>query len=232
MEIILLVSTAIVHDEKRPPLIVSCMHNRSTPKMVLAFFIASVSEKTSGIIYSAFYGWSERPPFSEVQCVTASGDTGDLNSARGPSEMNEEQKTRSDLLKRVYQSAVEDMKNTPPEVSSSSSDVTMHLTERKGQFFFSDVDGGDSIVVWHSFGDCCFVAICDESENVGLAAYGLKLIIQSVSAHIIFLTPAELNAKIGLLRGIVELYMPSGRLLFVNQSTVKQYEQMLHKLVS
>ncbi|KAL3180026.1 hypothetical protein MRX96_037011 [Rhipicephalus microplus] len=165
------------------------MHNRSTPKMVLAFFIASVSEKTSGIIYSAFYGWSERPPFSEVQCVTASGDTDDLNSARGPSEMNEEQKTRSDLLKRVYQSAVEDMKNTPPEVSSSSSDVTMHLTERKGQFFFSDVDGGRQ--------HC-----------------------------------AELNAKIGLLRGIVELYMPSGRLLFVNQSTVKQYEQMLHKLVS
>ncbi|XP_075532659.1 uncharacterized protein LOC142565927 [Dermacentor variabilis] len=208
------------------------MHKRSTWNMVLAFFIASVSEKTSGIIYSTFYGWNERPQFGDAQCATISGDTNDLGSARGPSEMNEEQKTRSDLLKRLHQSAVEDMKNTPPEVSSSSSDVTMHLTERKGQFFFSDVDVGDSIVVWHSFGDCCFVAICDETENVGLAEYCLKLIIQSVSAHIIFLTPAELNAKIGLLRAIVELYMPSGRLLFMNQGIVKQYEQMLHKLVS
>ncbi|KAK8775256.1 hypothetical protein V5799_031399 [Amblyomma americanum] len=54
--------------------------------------------------------------------------------------MNEELKTRSDLLKRVHQDVVEDMKNAPPEVSSSSSDVTVHLTERKGQFFFRDAD--------------------------------------------------------------------------------------------
>lgn len=200
--------------------------------MVLTFFIASVSEKTSGVIYSTFYGWNHTRQLGDVALTGRGTDSSDLESVRGPSEMNEEQKTRSDLLKRVHQNVVEDMKNAPPEVSSSSSDVTVHLTERKGQFFFSDTDVGDSIVIWHSFGDCCFVAICDETENIGLASYCLKLVIQSVSSHIIFLTPAELNAKIGLLRSIVELYMPSGRLLFINQSTVKQYEQMLHKLAS
>uniref|UniRef100_A0A1E1WZJ8 Uncharacterized protein n=1 Tax=Amblyomma aureolatum TaxID=187763 RepID=A0A1E1WZJ8_9ACAR len=199
--------------------------------MVLAFFIASVSEKTSGIIYSTFYGWNDTRQLGDVALNSLGADSSDLESARGPSEMNEEQKTRSDLLKRVHQNVMEDMKNAPPEVSSSS-DVTVHLTERKGQFFFSDTDAGDSIVMWHSFGDCCFVAICDETENTGLAGYCLKLVIQSVSSHIIFLTPAELNAKIGLLRSIVEFYMPSGRLLFIGQSTVKQYEQMLHKLAS
>lgn len=200
-------------------------HIVGTANMVLAFFIASVSEKTSGIIYSAFYGWNGRHG-SDGALRRAD----DVEGVRGPSEMNDEQKTRSDFLKRVHHSVVEDIKNAPPEVSSPSSDVTVHLTERKGQFFFSDA--GDSIIVWHSFGDCCFVAICDETENTSLAGYCLKLIIQSVSSHIIFLTPAELNAKIGLLRGIVDIYMPSGRLLFINQSTVKQYEQMLHKLVS
>lgn len=195
--------------------------------MVVAFFIASVSEKTSGIIYSAFYGWNGRHGSDGAGALRRADD---VEGVRGPSEMNDEQKTRSDFLKRVHLSVVEDIKNAPPEVSSPSSDVTVHLTERKGQFFFSDA--GDSIIVWHSFGDCCFVAICDETENTSLAGYCLKLIIQSVSSHIIFLTPAELNAKIGLLRGIVDIYMPSGRLLFINQSTVKQYEQMLHKLVS
>lgn len=195
--------------------------------MVLAFFIASVSEKTSGIIYSAFYGWTGRHGGDGEGSFRRSGSD-DTEEVRGPSEMNDEQKTRSDFLKRVHHSVVEDIKNAPPEVSSPSSDVTVHLTERKGQFFFSD----SGIIVWHSFGDCCFVAICEETENTGLAGYCLKLIIQSVSSHIIFLTPAELNAKIGLLRGIVDIYMPSGRLLFINQSTVKQYEQMLHKLVS
>ncbi|XP_077501582.1 uncharacterized protein LOC144112647 [Amblyomma americanum] len=200
--------------------------------MVLAFFIASVSEKTSRIIYSTFYGWNDARQLGDVALTTHGADSSDLESLRGPSEMNEELKTRSDLLKRVHQDVVEDMKNAPPEVSSSSSDVTVHLTERKGQFFFRDADVGDRIVMWHSFGECSFVAICDETENTALAAHCLKLVIQSVSSHIIFLTPAELNAKIGLLRSIVELYMPSGRLLFISQSTVKQYEQMLHKLAS
>uniref|UniRef100_G3MMM2 Uncharacterized protein n=1 Tax=Amblyomma maculatum TaxID=34609 RepID=G3MMM2_AMBMU len=199
--------------------------------MVLAFFIASVSEKTSGIIYSTFYGWNDTRRLSDIALTSRAADSSDLESVRGPSEMNEEQKTRSDLLKRIHQNVIEEMKSAPPEVSSSSSDVTMHLTERKGQFF-SDTDVGDCIVMWHSFGDCCFVAICDETENIGLAGYCLKLVIQSVSSHIIFLTPAELNAKIGLLRSIVDLYMPSGRFLFISQSTVKQYEHMLHKVVS
>ncbi|CAN7998764.1 unnamed protein product [Ixodes hexagonus] len=201
--------------------------------MVLAFLILSVSEKASGVIHSTVYSLNRTKTTRMDEKPTHRDETDELaEGGRGPTEMNEDHKTQYDLFKRVHQYVVEDMKSVLQQCSIAGADASLHPIEKKGAFFLNDADAPQSIVVWHSFGDCCFVLMCDGDENIALGGLTLRHIIHSISSHVVFVTPSELLAKAGLVHAIVKLYLPSGKLLFVNQNVVRQYEQLLQKVAT
>lgn len=202
--------------------------------MVLAFLILSVSEKAPGVIHSTAYSLNRaRTSHSdELNTVREEPDELEEDGHRGPSEMNEDHKAQCDLFKRVHQHVVEDMKSALHHSSTAGAEASLHPIEKKGAFFLNDADSPESIVVWHSFGDCCFVLMCDSDENISLGGQILRQIIHSISCHVVFVTPSELLAKAGLVHAIVKLYLPAGKLLFVNQNVVKQYEQLLQRVAA
>ncbi|KAG0426822.1 hypothetical protein HPB47_026084 [Ixodes persulcatus] len=173
--------------------------------MVLAFLILSVSEKASGVIHSTAYSLNRvRTSHSdELNTVRDEPDELEEDGHRGPSEMNEDHKAQCDLFKRVHQHVVEDMKSALHHSSTAGAEASLHPIEKKGA-----------------------------DENISLGGQILRQIIHSISCHVVFVTPSELLAKAGLVHAIVKLYLPAGKLLFVNQNVVKQYEQLLQRVAA
>lgn len=198
--------------------------------MVLAFLIISMSGKTCGIVYSSVYSMNRKIAHRSSGPCVVYGNSEDACTERGPGEMNEEQKVLSDILKHVYQYLIEDVKSAQHEPTTTPTEASLHPIEKKGTFLLNDTDVPEGVVVWHSFGECCFLLVCDCDENITQAGLLLRRIINSVSSHIVFVTPSEILSKIGLVHAILKVYLPSGKLLFSNQNAVRQNEQSLHRL--
>ncbi|XP_064465935.1 uncharacterized protein LOC135377458 [Ornithodoros turicata] len=200
--------------------------------MVLAFVILSTPVRTSGVIFSSFYGFTKKK--SDCSRSNELTDSDELNTSRGPSELHEDHKTTSDFLKRIHQYVMEEVLSQL-NTGLSPRPTTDHGTvfvERTGIFPLNDIDVPGGVVLWHAVNDTCFVMVCKGKENITLAQQVHRYIVHSICSHIPTVLPFELMSKVGLLHAILNQHIPNGRLMCINHSVAKQHEQLLQKFPS
>jgi len=89
-------------------------------------------------------------------------------------------------------------------------------------------------VIWETCFKCCFMLVIDKNENIALAENILKLIIRYATN--IFNMIEEHEKQIRLyperMTAVLHIFLPSGKLIFMNHRVVKQFEKDLDKILS
>ena len=85
-------------------------------------------------------------------------------------------------------------------------------------------------VVWHSTPGLGFVLLCNRQDNNVQAHNVLSIIIQQLEKHLQFVSnPALALTVVETVGLIVNQFLPSGQLLFMNSRLVRQFEKQLER---
>jgi AP-5 complex subunit sigma-1 len=89
-------------------------------------------------------------------------------------------------------------------------------------------NGVEMPVIWQGVPGLGFVLLCSKSENYVQAHNVLDVIIQQLEKHLQFLTnPVMALTIVETVALIVNQFLPSGQLLFMNSRLVRQFEKQL-----
>ncbi|ELT87105.1 hypothetical protein CAPTEDRAFT_220165 [Capitella teleta] len=86
----------------------------------------------------------------------------------------------------------------------------------------------EKVVLWMAALNCAFVMVMEPLENRMNAERVLKMLISQLHQRChVFLRPNEISNKIDIIDFVLEQFMPSGTLLFMNHRVVRQFEKEL-----
>ncbi|GIY60261.1 uncharacterized protein CDAR_28291 [Caerostris darwini] len=105
-------------------------------------------------------------------------------------------------------------------------------TESKG-IFNVKIKDIQKPIVWHSYCGCLYILVCDDTENRILAASTLFSIIRTLKDLLpkIMSSSSELVFKVDVVSLIVNSFLPSGQLLFLNNQAMQLLIKDIQKAV-
>ncbi|XP_013389295.2 AP-5 complex subunit sigma-1-like [Lingula anatina] len=192
--------------------------------MVYAFIIHTVSPGTCRIIYSSSFG-------QEIQIIDTQREN---DPAKHGSDLRTERKQNLHRVAQLVQSEfafrrVVTGKTLDDDLLKLNNEGT--LPEFELGYIRLPVDEpfqNEKIVVWMAAVNCGFTMICEKNENRSLAENVLKLLIRYLQEHLRILNqPTEAMTKVDKIAVVLDIFLPSGQLLFMNRRLVRQFEKDL-----
>ncbi|XP_038070705.1 AP-5 complex subunit sigma-1-like [Patiria miniata] len=91
---------------------------------------------------------------------------------------------------------------------------------------------GEKIAVWLGLANVGLTLVCERSENRLLAESALKLLAKSLQEHVQAVSqPVEVQLKGERVAIIVHQFLPSGRLVFMNYTVIRQLEKDMENML-
>ncbi|KAJ9583162.1 hypothetical protein L9F63_022494 [Diploptera punctata] len=205
--------------------------------MVYAFMIQTLDSKECGVIYyRAFTCYSNIESDNTYYLNNSNGESGICGHFR-PHKLFETSTEMKELLQHVANKVQMQysmkMKHSlaPVELTDSKEAFAKGIfMERK----WKKESGLEIPIVWQCAPGLGFVLLCNRRENIVQAHNVLSIIIQQLEKHLQFVSnPAMALALVETVALIVNQFLPSGQLLFMNSRLVRQFEKQLeHDLFS
>ncbi|KAK6174144.1 hypothetical protein SNE40_017475 [Patella caerulea] len=185
--------------------------------MVYAFLINTIVPGTPRLIYYDIYG--QDGVADESRDIT--GDV--LKSIRKAQIQLVSERVHSEYQFRRAISG----RSVEEDVLRVSNDDT--LPEFEVGFFrlgMGEIFNRERYVVWLGAGYTAFSVVCEISENRLLAESVLRLLIRYLQEHVRVLTqPSETGLRSERVGVVLNTFLPSGNLLFLNHRLIRQLEK-------
>ncbi|XP_033756895.1 AP-5 complex subunit sigma-1-like [Pecten maximus] len=187
--------------------------------MVNAFIIHTLLPGPCRVLYQQVYGVVKRDTTE-----TRSADS-DLRTVRKQtiqevaSEVHSEYQFRRAVSNRTVEQDMQRLSNedTLPEME---------------QGFLRLPETDNKIAVWQGTGNTCCTLVCNETENRMLAENVLKLLLRFLQEHLRLIhQPVEVVNKPDKVAIVINRFLPSGQLLFMNHRMVRQLEKEMDTMM-
>ncbi|KAK7866981.1 hypothetical protein R5R35_006816 [Gryllus longicercus] len=208
--------------------------------MVYAFLIQTLSPKDCDILFYRFYSCyyvqgnisatkSNGDFEKEINTALRTNcDPDSLKSTNRATKLFETSVERSDFLQlitnKVCMQYSMKLKHSLLPLNNQDSSVRGMFIERK----WKQESSVSASIVWQSVGNMAFVLVCKRCENLLQAQNVLDIITTQLETHLQFISnPVVPLTNIETVSLIVNQYLPSGEIMFMNSKLVRAFEKQL-----